>query len=487
MSERSASPSSVSWPLRRLAACEAQAEQIERGEPLPGMTLGESIAHLTALAVAGDDRTDDERRRALALVLRLASLSSGSRELAARTGTARVHASVEGGARYGFAVEPLKDRTVVDLGHVKLTVLHTPGHTPEHVSFLATEKSAPGKPWALFTGDCLFVDSVGRPDLLGTSQTMPLARKLFHTLHHAYKDLADPIRIYPAHGAGSPCGANIAERDSTLGMEREHNPMLKIKDEARFIQTLLFSQPPVPYYWPRMKKVNAAGPEVLHKLPGVDWYSPRGFWTLVKKGEVQLIDNRQMLAFGGGHVAGALNVGPRPELSIWAGWLLDPAKPIHLVLEKDGDLAEVVRQFVRVGFTRFGGYLPGGMEEWSNKGLPLASLPQMTVRELDRAKSGGLQILDVRTPAEWEGGHVPGARYVFLPELEKKLDKLDRDRPVAVYCDSGYRASIGASILQRHGFARVRNVPGSWKAWKAAGYAADKPKEHKKASDTDRS
>ena len=163
-----------------------------------------------------------------------------------------------------------------------------------------------------------------------------------------------------------------------------------------------------------------------------------------------------------------------------------PEKPIFLVLPKDTDLPEVQRQLLRVGYTQFGGYLLGGMEEWDNKALPLIPLTQMTVHDLKKAlPPRDLQVLDVRTPGEWQDGHVSGATYIFLPELEKKLDRLDKTKPVAVYCDSGYRASIAASLLLRHGFKDVRNVPGSWKAWKAAGYEVEKPKVRKKASETE--
>lgn len=415
-----------------------------------------------------------------------ADFVSGSRELADRTGTAKVYASVEGGAQYGYPVEPLRHETKLDLGHVTLTVLHTPGHTPEHVSYLAQEKGA-DQPWALFTGDFLFVDSVGRPDLLGVENTERLAKVLYQTLHTAYAKLPDALRIYPAHGAGSPCGSNIADRDSTLGQERQHNPALQIKDEARFMDWLLASQPPVPYYWPRMKKLNAAGPEILKSLPQVSWLPPTQFQELVAKGNVQLVDTRQMLAFGGGHVAGSLNIGPKADLSIWAGWMLVPDKPIALVLNKESDLPEVLRWFIRVGYTKFAGALKGGMDAWVQDGLPIATIPQMSVQEVKKNfPTDQMQLLDVRQPVEWDMGHLPGAKYIFLPELAAKVDRLDKNKPVVVYCASGYRSSIASSVLKRQGFS-VFNVPGSYKAWTSAGYPVEKPVKPGRGTDTERS
>lgn len=413
-----------------------------------------------------------------------ADFVSGSRELADRTGTAAIHASVEGGAKYGFQVEPLRHGNKVELGSVTLTTLFTPGHTPEHVSFLATERGAEARPWGLFTGDFLFVDSIGRPDLLGKDNTQRLAKQLFHSVRTAYKDVPGPIPLHPAHGAGSPCGANIGDRDSTLGYEREHSRALQFQDETRFVNWVLFTAPPIPHYYPRMKLVNAAGPEVLKGLPKVEWYSAKGFRHLLAEGGVQLVDNRSMLSFGGGHVAGALNIGPKPDLSLWAGWMLDPEKPIALVLGKDDDLAEVVRQFVRVGFTKFAGALRGGMEGWITEGLPIDTLPQMGVNQVRSTfPTTGMQLLDIRLPQEWDAGHLPGARYIFLPELPRKLDTLDRSKPVVVYCASGYRSSIGSSLLKAQGF-NVFNVPGSYKAWTAAGYPVERPAAPGRGTDT---
>jgi hydroxyacylglutathione hydrolase len=244
----------------------------------------------------------------------------------------------------------------------------------------------------------------------------------------------------------------------------------------------------MPRYYPRMKKINAQGPEVLKGLPAVEWLEPKAFQRRLAAGEVQLIDNRQMLAFGGGHIPGAWNLGPRAELSLWAGWMLDPDKPIALVLPRDDDLPEVLRQFLRVGFTKFAGCLKGGMEAWVTAGLPVQGVAEVPVQELNRRlPARDFQLLDVRTPHEWDEGHLPGARYLFLGELHQKLKDLDRDRPVVVYCASGYRSSLAASMLQTSGFTRVHNVPGGYTAWTTAEFPVVKPANtNRKASDTKR-
>lgn len=415
-----------------------------------------------------------------------ADLVSGCLELADRTGTAKICVSAEGGPKYGFPHEGLKDGDTIDLGRVVLTAKHTPGHTPEHMSYLVSESNHSDQAFAIFSGDCLFANSVGRPDLLGDEQTEGLAKQLYQSIYEFYLKLPDSVRVHPGHGAGSPCGANISDRlVTTIGYERTNNPALQFKDEAGFIEYVLFTAPPEPVYYPRMKQENAKGPVVLGRLPTCPPLTPKFFEEAVRAGDVQLIDNRQMLAFGGGHIAGALNIGPRAELSIWAGWMLDPQKPIFLVLPKDTDLQEVQRQFIRVGYYEFGGYLLGGMEEWNNKGMPITEMAQMSVHELkDALPPEDLQVLDVRTPGERQAGHVPGSTYVFLPELSEKAELLDKSRPVAVYCDSGYRASLAASLLLRIGFEDVYNVPGSWKAWKALGYEVQKPDVIKKGTET---
>jgi hydroxyacylglutathione hydrolase len=184
-------------------------------------------------------------------------------------------------------------------------------------------------------------------------------------------------------------------------------------------------------------------------------------------GDAVVLDTRHLLAFGGAHIPGAWNIGASGHLSIWAGWMLEPEPPLLLVVESDSMLSEVVAHLARTGFERFAGYLAGGMSGWENAGLPLQALPQLHAVEAAQQPQGGtLMLLDVRSPQEWEQGHAPGARHVFLPELPSRLAELPRAGRIAVYCDSGYRASIAASLLQRAGFD-VANIPGSWQAWKA--------------------
>jgi len=398
-----------------------------------------------------------------------ADLVSGSRELCARLDSAKIYVSSEGGAEYGFEHEEIKDGDEFAFGEVLVTVRHTPGHTPEHLSYVLSETDHPDSPWGVLTGDSLFVSSAGRPDLLGDKHTKQLAEQQFHTLRDFYLKLPDHVMIYPNHGAGSPCGADIGDRlSSTIGYERKFNKFLQFDDMKKFTEFAIATAPPVPNYYPVMKKLNSQGPEILGNLPRVRALPPKAFKEAIEKKAGVLVDVRTMLAFGGGHIASALNIGGSPILSIWAGWMLDPNEPILLVLENDDDLEEIIRLFIRTGYTKFAGYLVGGMKAWDAAGFPLAEVGQMSVHELNK-RASSLQIVDVRSPGEWKRGRVPGARHIFLPQLRKRMAELDPAKATAVYCGSGYRASIATSILKPEGFDQLWNVPGSWEAWKKAG------------------
>jgi hydroxyacylglutathione hydrolase len=417
-----------------------------------------------------------------------ADFVSGSRELAARTG-AGIFVSAEGGAKYGFSIQPVHDGDELKVGGLVLKAIHTPGHTPEHMAYLASLQGKADGAWALFTGDFLFAGSVGRPDLMGVANTGKLAGELFESLQTAFKDLPDAVPIYPAHGPGSPCGAGIVARKGipTLGTERHSNPALQFGDETAFIDDLLFRQPPVPYYWPRMKRINAQGPKILGELPVPKALKPKEFAALIADEALQLVDTRQMLGFGGGHIPGALNLGYSSSISMWGGWLLDPDRPIALVLPPDGKVEEVVAWLARVCITDFAAVLDGGMKAWLTAGNGFETIKQMSIQELNqRMKSpDDLVILDVRQPMEWDHGHLRNSRYLFLPEIPRRMKELDRARPLAMFCGTGYRASIAASLLKRAGFD-VSNVPGAFTAWLAAGYDVEVPQSAGKASDTRR-
>jgi hydroxyacylglutathione hydrolase len=247
------------------------------------------------------------------------------------------------------------------------------------------------------------------------------------------------------------------------------NPALKPRSESEFVSWLLTGMPEPPNHYARLKRVNTAGAPVVGGVRPIFPLSPAELKRHRDAGAT-VLDCRSILAFGGGHIPGALNVALRPEFSNWAGRMLDPEIPIALVVEDVRDLMEVAAHLFRIGIDRIGGYLHDGMTSWQNAGLPLARIPQWTARELDeRRRNEDVLVLDVRSDEEWQQGHVPGAWHVFVPHLEREIRKLDRRKCIATYCGTGYRASIAASLLQRCGFEHVANVPGSWTAWKAAG------------------
>lgn len=400
-----------------------------------------------------------------------ADFLSGARELVDRLdGEPKLCVSVEGGAEYDFEHEGIRDGDKFSFGQLTLETRHTPGHTPEHVSFLLYEKDN-DDPWGVLSGDSFFVDSVGRPDLLGDDKTEELTEALFRTTQDFYMQLPEGVLVYPCHGAGSACGPNIGDRMSTsIAYEKAHNQYARITDLEAFKEAMTKDAPPVPTHYPRLKKVNAAGPEVMHGLPRCIGKSPKEFEALIADKDVQLVDIRDMLAFGGGFIEGSLNIGLQPILSVWAGWMLDPDKPIALVSETSAEIDEAVLRLWRVGFTKFAGYLNGGIAAWRTSGRPLAHIPQVTVQEL---KGSDLTPLDVRKDEEWDGGRIPGALHHFLGTLEDEMDELDRSTDYAVYCQGGYRASVAASLLHRAGFKNVSAVPGSFGAWSAQDYPVE--------------
>jgi hydroxyacylglutathione hydrolase len=397
-----------------------------------------------------------------------ADFMSGSRELASRCkGSARIHLSIEGDSTYDFEYVPVREGDEFEFGQVKITAKHTPGHTPEHLSYLLSETEE-REPWGIMTGDSLFVDSIGRPDLLGDEKTDELTRDLYNTMREIFCKLDDDVIVYPCHAAGSACGPNIGDRmHTTIGYEKKHNPYMQIREFDEFKKAIQDNAPPVPTHYPKLKKLNTEGPEIFGTTPRVRSLSITEFEQEMENSETIIIDTRDMLAFGGGHIAGALNIGQRAILSVWAGWLIDTTAPILLVLPDDKDLDRVVKLLWRTGHTNFKGYLAGSMRTWQEAGKPIEKLHQLSVHELSQDK-GKYMPLDVRKGEEWQNGYIPGAKHIFLGDLQDKFSSLDKEQNFAVYCASGYRASIAASLLQRNGFKSVNSIPGSYMAWKAA-------------------
>lgn len=403
-----------------------------------------------------------------------ADFVSGARELASQSG-----AQIVGGVSddYGFALHQARQGETFSLGALTLQVLETPGHTPEHISLLVSGGKGAREAWAVFTGDTLFAGEVGRPDLLGGGSEQKLARSLFHSLHDKLFKLGDEVEIYPAHGSGSPCGGSIGDRlTSTVGYERLNLPKAQIKDEAEFAQAVRADLPPAPSYYPRMKKVNAAGATVLGCLRNLPPLGADKFEEAMQGADMRVLDTREIEAFGGAHIKGALNIALREEFPVWSGWMLKPEQKILLVLTDEDDLDAVQRHLLRIGIENIVGFLRHGMCGWLEAGKPFETLPQTSVQELKRGLDDGqaLQVLDVRQDGEWKEGHIASAIHCFVPKLAEGDLPLDKSAPVTVYCGSGYRANIAASVLQSRGFADVRSVPGSIKAWKAAGYALTK-------------
>lgn len=405
-----------------------------------------------------------------------ADFVSGARELSARTGAP---ISVGASDEYGFPHTSLQDGDTLALGKIKLQVLHTPGHTPEHVSFVVSGGKGAKEAWGLFSGDTVFAGEVGRPDLLGAGSEEKLAADLFHSLHEKILALGDEVEVYPAHGQGSPCGGSIGDRNTTtVGYERLHNPKLSPMPEGEFVRTVLLGLPKAPTYYARMKKVNAQGPAVLGCQRLLQTMDPKRFDEERKVPGTVVLDTREIEAFGGAHVPDSLNIALRDEFPIWAGWMLKPEQRILLVTQESDDVEEVERHLLRIGIENLGGFLHQGMRGWLEAGLSFLPLEQMSVQELHAAVSGGepnLQVLDVRRDDEWEEGIIPTARHIFVPDVSDQAGALAPDKPVAVYCGSGYRANIAASVLQGKGFSDVKSVPGSMKAWQAAGFPTEKP------------
>lgn len=400
-----------------------------------------------------------------------ADFLAGSRELAALTG-AQMYLSDEGGPewQYEFPHKGLKHGDQIKVGNLTLEVLHTPGHTPESISFLLTDHPATDEPVMIFTGDFVFVGDVGRPDLLekaaGYAGTQ---EKGAHEMYASVKDFAQLpsfLQVWPGHGAGSACGKALgAVPSSTVGYEMKRNWAFQYEnDEDGFVEYLLEGQPEPPKYFAMMKKLNKVDRPLLTEVPKHKELSSEELSAAMQKG-MTVVDTRNKADFAEGFLPGSLNIQNNNSLSTWAGWLLDYEKPFILIAE-EGDMEELTRKLMRIGLDNIQGYFPVAK-------LSELELEKADVIDIEEFKSyigqPDVQIVDVRGKTEFEAGHVKGAENNFVGTLPQNLDKIDRDKQVVIHCQAGDRSSVAYSVLRKNGFRNVKNYSGGMKEWKEKG------------------
>lgn len=413
-----------------------------------------------------------------------ADFVSGARELASHTG-AKLYLSSEGPEEWGYTYRsedgalPLHDRDRVMVGNIRLDVLHTPGHTPEHISFLVTDTAGADKPMGICTGDFLFVGDVGRPDLLekaaGVTGTMEhAARSLFHSLQRL-RAFPDYLQIWPGHGAGSACGKVLgAVPQSTLGYEKLFNWAFTIPNEERFIHDVLEGQSEPPTYFAEMKRVNRHGPPLLRSLVQPQQL-PTDQLNARLAARATVIDLRPADLFAAGYIPGTINIPLRGPFLTWAGWLLPYDQPLFLLGVEEGSV-EAISQMRLIGLDAVEGFwTTESIAAWEASGHRLERIEQMTVESLKKLlQQGPTTILDVRAPDEYAMGFIPTSHNVPLGTLARYTNVLPTNQQIVIHCQGGTRSAIGASLLAARGYTAVLNLSGGFQAWQEAGAAVER-------------
>jgi glyoxylase-like metal-dependent hydrolase (beta-lactamase superfamily II)/rhodanese-related sulfurtransferase len=393
-----------------------------------------------------------------------ADFVSGHQELAARTG-AEIHVSVRAGAY--FPHHDMREGDEICFGSAALRFLETPGHSADSICILVTDRDRSPEPWAVLTGDTLFIGEVGRPDLSPDYTPKELASMLYDSLRGKLLTLPDNVEIYPAHGAGSLCGRNISpERHSTIGKERALNYALRPMSREEFVRLMVTDLPERPEYFFRDKEINRAGAPSVANFERLRPLSAKEVAS--RQAHAVVIDTRPAAQFGAGHLPGSIHIALCGQYASWAGTLLGLDTRVIVVAENAERAEEARVRLARVGLDKTEGYLQDGVQAWQEAGLPLEDVPQISVLQLYGQLSShpeAVQVIDVRRPGEWAAGHIDQARLKPLHKLGASLDDLNPQRPIAAYCKSGYRSSIGTSLLQRAGFKQVMNVVGGFDAW----------------------
>ena len=396
---------------------------------------------------------------------------SGARELADQH-AAKLLLSDEGPAewKYLFANDyehqMLKDGDTFSIGKIEFEVLHTPGHTPESLSFMLTDKGGGAdKPMGIFTGDFVFVGSIGRPDLLeeaaglkGTAE--PGARDLFRSIQR-FHQLRDYLQVWPAHGAGSACGKGLGSiPSSSVGYEKMFNPALQFGDEQEFVDYILSEQPEAPKYFAVMKRVNKEGPNVLGHRDSPSKLNAESVVNIAR--EQMVIDTRKQQEFAASHVKGTINISLK-YLAAWAGWLVNYDRPVYL-LTSESDRPEAIRSLHKIGIEQFAGYFDA--KEVADAGFNVQSFEEVTPSEVaSQVTAGEVVLIDVRGDTEWQETHIEQAKRCFLAKLPEKLAEFSGDCKLVFQCRSGGRSAIAASLAQAAGVEKVMNLKGGINAW----------------------
>jgi len=394
-----------------------------------------------------------------------ADFVSGHQELAARTG-AKVYVGAAAEATYPHV--DLHDGFTMQMGKTRIAVLETPGHTIESLCLVLTDEGKSSQPWAVLTGDTLFIGDVGRPDLSRTHTPAQLAALLFDSLHNKLLELPDNTLVYPAHGAGSLCGRNMrTERSSTIRTERLTNYALQIRSREEFVRQLTFNLPARPDYFLQDAEINRAGAPALSDLPELLAISAAELKTWLARGEIAL-DVRPNAQFAESYVPGSINIALSGQFASWAGTILGVSSRPVLIAENAEQISEARLRLARVGIEHPAGFLQDGIEGWKRAGHELAQQAEISVTEL-KERRGQFQVLDVRREPEWQAGHIADAQWWPLDNFRVSPPEINLSVPLAVHCKSGYRSAIACSLLRRAGFQNVVNVAGGYDAWEKAG------------------
>ncbi len=409
---------------------------------------------------------------------------SGARELADRVG-AKLYVSDAGPDDWkyeyvgDYAHQLLTDGDTFKIGNIEFKTLHTPGHTPESISFLLTDRGGGAStPMGIFTGDFIFVGSIGRPDLLEEAAGMtdtaePGARELFKSMKR-FRELPDHLQVWPAHGAGSACGKGLgAIPSSTVGYEKLYNPALQYEDEEEFVKYILADQPEAPKYFAVMKRVNKEGPKILGANHSHAMLSLEQLEDAIDNGVV--VDLRPSAEFAKGHVPGSINI-PTKMLSPWAGWLVDYDKSVYLICQPE-ELEEAARVLHAIGCDHIAGGFDASAITGSGKAdeVYATAAPEELSDAIDKQD---VYLIDVRSQEEWDEGHIEQAAHHFLGRLPNTAQQIPGDAKVVTQCRSGARSAIAASVLQSLGHKDVVNMSGGYTAWKSNGLPSVKGKEN---------